>query len=232
MADALPDPDPIAFVEKCLERYEHEVHAYSTTLRKQERVNGHLNPPEKIEVSFREKPFSVYMQWEQGVRKAERVLYVEGENKGKMLCRPTGFIARALVGDVVMRALDAPDVVDSGRFSITEFGLRKGMQSTLADWKAARQRSALHIEYLGIHKVLEAGDRPCYKLRRTRYEKPEYDGITEMTVYIDRDSWLQVGSVLRGEGDILIADYFFSNIRLNPSFAPNQFERSALIPAP
>jgi hypothetical protein len=228
--EPLPDPDPVAFLEKCLARYDREVRGYSATLRKQERVRGKLNPPEKIEVHFREQPFSVYMQWEQGRRLAERVLYVEGANDGKLLVRPAGLLA--LLSPVVTRSLDSPDVKDSGRFSITEFGLKKGMQGTLGDWKAARQRGALDVEYLGVRKVPEVGDRLCYQLRRTHYDRPEYDGIMDMLISIDREHWLQVGSVMRDEHDELIAEYFFSNVRLNPPFPPEQFERNALTPAP
>ena len=39
------------------------------------------------------------------------------------------------------------------------------------------------------------GGRDCYVLRRTRFLKPERDGVTEQTVYIDKESWLQLGSV-------------------------------------
>jgi hypothetical protein len=198
-------------------------------MRKRERVQGRLNPPEKIDVCFREHPFSVFMRWEQGASKAERCLYVAGQNQGKMLCRPAGVIARALVGDVVQRDLDAPDVKDSGRFPITDFGLKRGMENTLFDWKAARRRGALHVEYLGIHEVQEIGDRPCYKLRRTRYERPEYDGITGLILYIDRETWLQVGSVLTNKDGALIGEYFFSDVRLNPPLPANQFERAALL---
>jgi hypothetical protein len=230
--EPLPDPDPVAFLEKCLERYDREVQGYSATLRKHERVDGKLHPPEKIKVAFREQPFSVYMEWQQGAGRAERALYVEGANQGKMLVRPAGLLARTVAGNVVTRALDSPDVKESGRFSIKEFGLKIGMQGVLGDWKAARQRGALHVEYLGIHKVPEVGDRLCYKLRRTRYDRPEYDGIVDMTIAIDRENWLQVGSVMKDQRNELIAEYFFTNVRLNPPFRPDQFERGALIPAP
>jgi hypothetical protein len=228
--EPLPDPDPVAFLEKCLARYDGEVRAYSATLRKQERVRGRLNSPEKIEVCFREQPFSVYMEWQQGGRLAERVLYVEGANDGKLLVRPAGLLA--LLSPVASRALDSPDVKDSGRFSIKEFGLKKGMQGTLGDLQAARQRGALNVKYLGVNKVPEVGDRLCYQLRRTHYDRPEYDGITDMLISIDREHWLQVGSVMKDQNNELIAEYFFSNVHLNPPFRQDQFERGALAPAP
>ena len=78
----------------------------------------------------------------------------------------------------------------------------------------------------------EAGDRVCYTLRRDQYPKPEEDGVTELTIYIDKETYLQVGAVLKGEGGKLIASYYFRDIKLNPEFKADQFTRAALTPAP
>src|SRR5689334_10636747 len=42
--------DPVQFLEECQAKYASEVKGYTCTFRKQERVKGHLLPPEKIEV--------------------------------------------------------------------------------------------------------------------------------------------------------------------------------------
>src|SRR5262249_41597380 len=49
---------PPSFLEMCLARYKQEVKGYSAKLFKQERVGGKLQPMEKVEVHFREQPFS------------------------------------------------------------------------------------------------------------------------------------------------------------------------------
>jgi hypothetical protein len=225
-SEPLPDPDPVAFLEKCLRRYDREVKGYSLIMQKQERVAGTLKPKEVVEVHFREKPFSVFMKWLAGARKAQAALYVEGENDNQILVRPTGF-AGFLVS-VVKRPLDHPDVKASGRYGIEEFGLQKGTERTLGPWQAARARGQLHVAYEGVYRLAETGGRPCYKLHRTRYERPEDDGITDLVLYIDMETWLQTGSVLRGEGGRLIGEYYFRDIRLNPRFAPDQFTAAAL----
>jgi hypothetical protein len=225
--DPLPDNDPVAFLEKCVERYRREVQGYSLTLQKQERLKGKLYPKEIIEVHFKEKPHSVYMRWLQNPRKAAAVVYVEGQNNGKMLVHPAGIAGRFI--KVVERDVEGPEAKESGRYPLSQFGIKHGMLRTLAGWKAAREEGKLKVEYLGVHQVKEVGDRPCYKLRRT-YEEPEKDGVTELTIYLDKENWLQVGSQLKGEGGRLIAEYFFRDIRLNPEFKKDQFERSALTP--
>src|SRR5262249_11210652 len=120
------------------------------------------------------------------------------------------------------------DARQSGRYPLTEYGLKKATERVLKTWKAARAEGALHVEYLGVQKLKEAGDRECWVLCRSRYNRPENDGVTETTVWIDRETWLQLGSVVRGEGGRLIGEYYFRDIEFNPQFRPNQFEKSIL----
>ena len=228
--ERLARDNPVGFLETCLKRYQRTVKGYTCTFQKQERLEGRLQSTEIIDIACREEPFSVYFQWSKGERLAERSLYVEGENEGSMLARPAGKLARAVAGDVVIRDPEGRDARQSGRYSIKDFGLKKGSLRTLASWKAAKEKGTLHVEYLGEKKVKEAGDRLCYVLKRTQYEKPEEDGIIELTTYIDKDTWLQVGSVLKGEDRKLIAEYFFRDIRINPEFKAEQFKRAALMP--
>lgn len=220
---------PVRVLERSLDRYDREVVGYHCTFLKQERIGGRLQPRETIDVWFRERPFSVLFHWLEGARKADAALFVEGHNGGKMLARPSGTLARRLVGDVVERDVDGPDAKQSGRYPLNQFGIRKGTERTLAAWRAAEAKGQLHVEYLGEQPVRELGGRVCHKLRRA-YAAPENDGVTELTAYIDRDTWLQVGSVLKGEGGKLIGEYFFRDLRLNPEYKPGQFEPAALGP--
>jgi hypothetical protein len=220
--EKLPTGDPITFLEKCLERYDREVKGYTLTLRKQERIGGVLQPLERIEVAYKDDPPSVFFKWQEGARKALRVVWVQGENDDSMLVLPT----LKFVG-VVRRALDSPDAKASGRYTIDHFGLRKGMERVVKSWKKTRAARTLSVEYLGVHLVPLAGNRPCYKLH-AHYSRPEGDGVTDVTLYVDKQTLLQVGSVLHGEKGELIAEYFFRDIVINPTFPPGQFTRAAL----
>jgi hypothetical protein len=227
--EQLAKEDPVTFLKTCLDHYGREVKGYHAVMQKQERIQGRLQPKEIIDVCFKENPHSVCMSWIEGARKAERVLYVDGANNGKMLARPSGVLARRIAGDVVERDVDGADAHQSGRYTLNEYGIRKGSERTLSAWIAAQQRGALKVAYLGEQRVREAGDRLCYKLRRT-YDRPEQDGVMELTVYVDKENLLQVGSVLKGAGGKLIGEYFFRDLQLNPEFSPGQFQREALIP--
>jgi hypothetical protein len=234
-ADDMPrlaKTDPIAFLENCLRRYDREVKGYRCTLQKQERIEGSLKGTEVIDVQFREKPFSVRFDWRSGANLAQRTLYVKGRSNDQLLVLPT--VLPRLVG-VVERDPEGPQARQSGRYPLTEFGIKIGTQRTLAAWEAARKRGTLRVEYLGEERIKGAGDRLCWVLRRVGYEKPEADGFTpakdgiiRSTFYFDKETWLQVGSVLKGEENRLIGEYFFRDIQLNPEFKPGTFTRDAL----
>ncbi|HEV3263023.1 MAG TPA: DUF1571 domain-containing protein [Gemmataceae bacterium] len=225
--EKLAEKDPVAFLRYCILRYDRQVKGYTATLQKQERLKGKLYPTEIIEVSFREKPFSVFMHWLKNPRKAETVLYVKGENNDMMLVHPSG-LAGSLV-KVVDRAIDSVDARASGRYTLDKFGIKNGTLRTLAGWEAAEKRGKLKIEYLGKHRIKEVGDRICYKLHRV-YDKPENDGVAELTLYIDKATWLQVGSVVKDTDGKLIGEYYFRDLHLNPEFNKDQFDRSAVAP--
>jgi hypothetical protein len=238
MEKLLGRKDPIAFVdvlENCLRRYQREVKGYSCTFLKQERIGKKLHPSETIAVTFRQDPHSVLFRWKEGARLADAALYVEGENKkndkdGKeksfMLAHPAGIAGRLV--KFVDRDPDDVEAKQSGRYSLPDFGIEKATQRTLSTWKAAQNKGELHVEFLGETKLKEAGDRLCYKLRRTKYAEPEEEGVTELTIYIDKETWLQVGSVLKGNNDQYIAQYYFRDIKLNPEFTAETFKKEGL----
>ena len=223
--ERLAKEDPVAFLESCLRRYGRTVKGYTCTLQKQERLNGKLERREEMEVAFREQPFSVYLRWLQNARLADCVLYVAGENGDKLLVKPAGLLSLA---GVVERDVDGPQAKQSGRYTIKQFGLKRGAQRTLADWEVARKAGALHVEFLGKRKIKELDDRECWVLKRDRYARPEADGVTEVTIYVDTETWLQVGIVLKGEEGKLIGEYLFRDVKLNPDFKADQFTRKAL----
>jgi hypothetical protein len=217
--------DPIAFLETCIQRYDREVQGYTATLVKQERLEGRLQRRETIDVFFREKPFSVVMKWKEGARRATATLYVKGENRDQLLARLSG--AFSLAG-IIPRDPHGSDAKKESRFPIDEFGIKIGMQRTLAAWKKADKNHSLHVEFLGVKKIREVGGRSCWVLKRSGYTKPEDDGITGLTTYIDKETWLQVGTNLKGEQNQLIGEYIFRDIKLNPDFPPDTFTRDAL----
>jgi hypothetical protein len=223
--DELARTDPVAFLEASLDRYDREVQGFRATLIKQERLRGKLGPEETIAVAFREKPFSVLMDWKQGAGLAKRSLYVEGENRGRIVVQPAGW--RAIVGQVTI-ATDDPDAKSSSRYPITEFGIRIGTKQTLASWKAARERGALGVTFEGKKKVAALGELPCWVFRRS--DKPEHDpdGIASSEYAFCAKTGLQLGTSLYDADGQLVGRYHFRDVELNPAFDRHTFTREAL----
>ena len=222
--------DPFVFLQNCMKLYDKNVRGYQVILQKQERLQGKLQNREIIEVAFREQPYSVAMRWLEGARKADRVVFVAGENEGMMLAHPAG-VAGKLV-KVVKRKVDSDEARQSGRYTLDQFGFKKSLQRILTSMQAPKQKDALHLQFLGETKVFECDQRICFKLKRT-YEAPEADGTEDLTLYVDRENFLPVGIVVRGKIDAatgnreLLGEYFFRDLRLNPQFSPQQFNEAA-----
>jgi hypothetical protein len=185
-----------------------------------------LQPTEMIDVSFREKPFSVLFDWREGARLASKVLYVKGENNDQLLVKPAGWRGRLVSS--VERDPDGADARESSRYPMTDFGIKRGTIRAIAAWGAAEKEGSLKYEYRGKRKIAEAGNRECYVLHRFDYRMPEEDGITQATLYYDVENLLQVGSTLKGSRGQLIGDYWFRDIKLNPDFPPDTFTRAGL----
>lgn len=225
----LAEKDAVAFLEACAKRHVREVKSYTTTFQKQERLNGNLEKKEVIDVAFREEPFSVLFRWKEGSRLCSRALYVERENKdedsgkSQAVIKPAGFAGRIV--KFVLKDPKGSDAKKSGRYPISEFGLKMGLERTINSWKMAQDDKALHVEYLGKKKIEQLGDRECYVLKRTKFAKPEHDGITEQTTYIDVETWLMTGSILKNKDGELVAEYFFKDVKLNVEFEKDHFTK-------
>lgn len=225
--EKLAKNDPVKLLERGLERYQKEVQGYKLIFIKQEKVNDKLREAEVIRVHFREKPFSVHMNWIEGIDLCYRSLYVEGQNNNRIAVRPC--LIGGIHGPILRRPLDAGDVKSSSRFPVTRFGLYAGAKGTLQSIHEAQEKGTLHLRYDGIERVEKAGHRPCYKLVRWKYDPPEEkEGLNELTIYIDQATLFQVGSILRDAKGEFIAEYFFRDIELNPTFDEKQFTEKTL----
>jgi hypothetical protein len=221
--------DPVQSLEAALSRYQKEIDEYTCTMIKRERIKNKLRNEEEIRCWFREKPFSVLMEWVKGADRADASLFVQGEHDNKLLIRPTGLAYQGLriLGKYYAdRTTNDPEVLDASRFTVYEFGIGKGMERTFTAWKAAQERGNFNIEYLGEQVIPEVGNRPCYVIKR-HCNPPEEEGLTDITIMLDKETWLQVGSILKKQDD-LIGYYYFKDINFKPPFSANQFHPEIL----
>lgn len=227
--------DPLAALEASLARYHRDVTGFRALFLKRERIGGKLLDPEAIRVWFRDEPFSVLMLWERGGGLGQGTVYVRGENDGQM----TVWVSKLFTKSVPPRGAMPRG---SARYTIEEFGLAQSTLRTVTAWAAAKRRGELTAEYLGRQTVPELG-RDCFVLRRT-CPADELDGfvstepvavtdanradsVRTVTVYLDCDTWLQVGTELRRADGELAGSYFFRDLVPNPVFEKGTFTPAA-----
>lgn len=129
------------------------------------------------------------------------------------------------------------------RYCMRDAGLYRGLHRTYLAWKDRAKKGELKTEYLGKRAEPKVGGRVCYVIRRT-CSRPEVDpfevggqpstdvavidrdGHTEVTVLIDAELWLQVGTIIRRTDvtpERLIGEYYYRDIELNPVFPADTF---------
>ena len=196
----------------------------------------------------------VVMKWQSGAREAlgskiQGTLYSEKPGAagtgGKLIVWRPG----APLASTMSSPIKGPLPESQSRYCIRDAGVYGGMHRTYEAWKHRKEAGTLKTEYLGKQVVEKAGGRLCYVVRRM-CDSPEVDaferggvpdlrpdnvakvGFTSVTVMIDVERWLQVGTELHRVGTdgkpILIASYYFRDIELNPTFDPDTFTEVGL----
>lgn len=248
--------DPVAMLAACLSRYTKEVKGFTAVLVKRERVAGVLHPTEKVRLAVwgdadGTGPVRVRMIWDEGAKLAgvkyfespvRGTLYAHGEHKDQIVTyRPEAKLVKEV--NVSPKSADARK---ASRYCITDAGLYRGMLRTYAAWKRHNEAGELVTKYLGKRVVEEVGGRECYVVKRTCKtvdidsfaldEKAptdpkalEQEGFTEVTVFIDAERWLQVGTVLKRADGGLVGEYYFRDVTLTTTeFPPDTFTPAAL----
>jgi hypothetical protein len=123
--------DPaIRFAKHALQQIHASIHDYSCTIVKQERIDGELYPQEYMYAEIRNRklnegkivtPFSVYLYFLKPEKiKGREVIYVEGQNDGKLMAKESGLVG----GLGVFNFLPTDRMAMRGnRYPITEIGL-------------------------------------------------------------------------------------------------------------
>ena len=242
--------DPIAMLDASIYRSRSELRGFRAVMHKQERIGGTLFPPEELRIALRESPFAVLMIWTKNPRsaqvggfslgKVEGVLYAAGENEGNMLVWRPG----ALLSPITPSNPVGTPARSASRYAITEPGLTHIAERTRRAWATARDHDRLVWEYVGEKSVPAVGGRRCHVIRRTcqpaevdpflsAEPQPtptpgDQDAFATVTIMLDAETWLQVGSEQHNEAGELVGAYYFREVEQNPAFGPDQFKVSAL----
>lgn len=251
----LAEEDPVGMFEACLRRFERDgIKGVTATLEKQERVEGDLHERELLRLAVAgelpEHPgehakIRVRMIWDSGFRKVFGVRTLgtiypnpDTNDRNEMKAYTSIHISKSI-------GTREPLSRSASRYSIADAGIYRGMLRTYDAWKKRQAAGELHAQYLGMQSPKELGGRVCHVIRRTctipevdsyamdevvnPKANPQRDGAVEITVYVDTERWLQIGTVLKRADGELLAEYFFRDVELsNTELQPDPFTMEAL----
>jgi len=202
-------------LETMIINYQNRVTDYTGTLSKQERVNGKLLKPQTADFKFRNKPFSIFMQWTENPGKIDRLLFVKGQNKNKMVVHPTG-IASFLKS--VERSPICKEVFRANLRSCDKFGIRNMLQRLKTNSKTAK------TTYLGKTRV---DNRPCIVIGAIVPMPDKPDEFKKMIITVDMTYRLPVSVISMDKNRNLISTYTYTDLKFNTNLTDADFTKKA-----
>ncbi len=182
---------PLAFLRACRLHYDETVTDYRCRFVKEERIKGALGPEQKMDVLFREQPFSVDLVWTANPGRAKHVSYVQGrwveDGNEMMLAVPSGVLGLLVPGGV-KRAINGKAALARSRKPISNFGYKNSLDLIIKYCELARGHSEFRLEFLG---VVDHHGRDAYLLERVLPYSGEGGVYPDrlLRIYIDTE-WL------------------------------------------
>ena len=203
---------------------------YTATFSKQEIVDEELTDEQVMQVKIRHEPFSVYMKWTTG-HKGRQLLYVTGENKGRMLVKLGGWKRRlpALKLDP-----NGKLAMKESRYPITKAGLLELVRESLAIRRGDMSKTTgVTCQLVENH---EFDSRPCYAFVVEYADRSASQRYRKSVILIDRELGVPVvvrnyGWLAEGfDGEVsdeatLIEYYTYRNIKFQSEVAGGDFDR-------
>jgi len=202
---------------------DHNVHDYACTFFKQERVDGELGEQQQMLMKVRHEPFSVYMSFLTPFAGRE-VLYVDGQNSGKMVVLDAGF--KRMLGKMNIDPQGAL-AMSGQRRPITDVGIRNLTIKLTKMWEKESQfaecdvttqpgsklggRSATMIQV--VHPV----PRQDFKFYAARLF---LDNELKIPIHFDAYTWPEQA----GGNPPLDESFTYSNLKLNNGYTAREFD--------
>ncbi|MBI3463960.1 MAG: DUF1571 domain-containing protein [Planctomycetes bacterium] len=201
-----------------------EVHDYSATFVKRERIDGELTERHYLHMKCRQKPFSVYMRWiEPG--NGREVLYVAGRHEGKLIAHETG-LKDAIAGTLELEPTSERAMRHS-RHAITEAGIGNLIAQMVSSFDRERRYAETEVKLFRNAKV---EGRPCvciqvlHPVPRREFEyhvsRLYIDDELKLPIRFEGYDW----PARRGAQPELIEEYTYTKLRLNVGLSDLDFD--------
>ena len=200
--------DQITLLRFAIKRYEKSIKDYIGTFCKQEKLRGKLGKKQTIAFKFKEKPYSIYMEWKKNSGGADKLLYVKSQNNNKMIVHPTGLLSWLRS---VKRDPGGKDARKSSLYTCDQFGFYNSMKRALKDYELAKKSGDLKIKYIGLTKV---HGRKCIAFERILPKKKGYS-TARLIIKLDIEYLLPVALERYDWDNKLIFQNSFRDLKFN-----------------
>ncbi|MBI1310828.1 DUF1571 domain-containing protein [bacterium] len=220
----------IAMLQDAIKRLD-EVHSYTATWEKQERIDGTLSDLQKMNLKIRHEPFSVYFKVEEGGEVGREVLFPISGDDPRMLVQLMKFGGRlpALKLDP-----NSSLAMSEARYPITMAGIKEMTEMALE----IRQQDLKRISKIrtSLRDDRTFAGRPVYAYTMEYPSQQISETYSRCEIYIDKELMLPVyaknwgwvtGSADSGiSEDSLIEYYAFKDVKLDASLNAEHFASS------
>jgi len=214
----------IALARKSLAAIQ-EVPDYTAVLTTTELIDGRMLH-KKMQIKFRREPFSAYLRCRSKPDAGREVIYVAGANDGKLLAHEGGI--KRIVGTLKLKP-DDPEARSECRYPITEIGIEKMTESTIAAWEYEQKNLDPAIVDIQFFATAVHGPTSCSEVQitHTRHEpgiefqvgRLYFDKQTNYLIEAEQYGWPKDGEQLP-----LVEHYDYSDIRVNVGLTDEDFD--------
>lgn len=210
-----------------------KIDSYTTTFYKREQVDGKLLDGQVMQMKVRHKPFSVYMKWAKGDVGRE-LLYLDGQNEGKMLVK-TGGVGGRLLPTIKLNP-NGNMAKKEARYPVTQIGLLNLAKKIIVYRKSdLSKKSGVRCQMFDNQTINEQN---CYCFV-IEYENSDISKLYRKSViFIEKENCLPIciknftwpdkgikGSAQLVDKKTLIEDYRYSALRLDRKLIGSDFDR-------
>lgn len=161
-----------------------ELKGYYATFSKREVVGGRMLS-QVMQVKLRHEPFSVYLKYQQP-HAGREVIYVHGQNDGKLLAHESGL--SALAGTLKLDPL-GKDAMDENRYPVTMLGMATMLGKTIEQWESELQYDTIDVKYYPDAKL---SDAECQVIQTSHTEKRPEVKFYMTRLYVDKKTKLPI----------------------------------------
>jgi hypothetical protein len=209
------ETDPVGLLEEGLRRHDENLRDYEGVFSCRQDDEGRPGRLIVCRFKFRSEPFSVLMHWVQGVGRIDKLLYVQGQNDGKMIVHPTGLTGR-LISSVAVDP-HGEQARKGGQRPVTQFGLRNALRRILEAYKEDAKEGSLQASCLGLGEL--SGERVITLQKTSDGEK--------LIVDLQTRTLLPVRIRQHDRDGRLVAFYQYSDLRFNAGLTDEEFTKEA-----